>query len=502
MKIIIGIFLILPFFSYALTIGPELISDNTTATTFTLTGNWSIENSETGFFGADYAQCISDEGQKEAMWQINLTEAGRYNVSIYHPANQTYSKAALYQIYHKKGITDKKVDLRFNGGKWIPLGLFDFDKGDVKIAISTKGSESGSIIVADAVKLQRYSPQPTADIIFNSFPKGIFLNKSFDVSIQVDSNLSDCGLRGVFAIEMRDTSDTKIIQTVFDDNRRKGFNDKSFSKTYSFTLTKKKPSVYFVAYLSPYGFNDHIINEFESTPIDGTFPYKWVGNGVTHDIYYQSSLILANNSENYCYCSGITYESFMDAWNKYLTNFGKNDIFGITVSQMKNFRSRWYGVVNRDCSTDALTYYNCGVRINNLEEVQPGDFVQLWREGGSGHSVIFLDFERDTTGIIQKICYWSTQTATNGCGYNKETWSNMTSETSFARAAKPFDTDDWEKRYSDKDTAITPTYLIDSQTIVEIILGRKECNEIEFMAMDINSDNKVDIADLILSIKN
>ena len=45
----------------------------------------------------------------------------------------------------------------------------------------------------------------------------------------------------------------------------------------------------------------------------------------------------------------------------------------------------------------------------------PGDFVQLWRHDGSGHSVIFLDWVRDGEALVG-LRYWSTQTTTNGIG--------------------------------------------------------------------------------------
>ena len=58
--------------------------------------------------------------------------------------------------------------------------------------------------------------------------------------------------------------------------------------------------------------------------------------------------------------------------------------------------------------------------MSDLEEVRPGDFLQFWRNSGSGHSSVFIDWERDATGTIEGVWYWSTQGSTDGIGYNLE----------------------------------------------------------------------------------
>ena len=59
-------------------------------------------------------------------------------------------------------------------------------------------------------------------------------------------------------------------------------------------------------------------------------------------------------------------------------------------------------------------------RVASFADVKPGDFVQLWRNDGTGHSVIFQDWERDGAGAIVGIDYWSTQSSTNGIAFNDE----------------------------------------------------------------------------------
>lgn len=48
---------------------------------------------------------------------------------------------------------------------------------------------------------------------------------------------------------------------------------------------------------------------------------------------------------------------------------------------------------------------------------QAGDITQIWRKNNSGHSVIFKGFlDKDGDGKNDHICYWSSQTRTNGYG--------------------------------------------------------------------------------------
>ena len=52
-------------------------------------------------------------------------------------------------------------------------------------------------------------------------------------------------------------------------------------------------------------------------------------------------------------------------------------------------------------------------------DARRGDFAQIWRNNGSGHSVVFLDWVRED-GAIVGLRYWSTQPATDGIGERVE----------------------------------------------------------------------------------
>lgn len=55
-----------------------------------------------------------------------------------------------------------------------------------------------------------------------------------------------------------------------------------------------------------------------------------------------------------------------------------------------------------------------------------GDLVQIWRSNGSGHSVVFKGFvDENNDGVPEMLCYWSSQTSTEGYGDRCETTDDM-----------------------------------------------------------------------------
>ena len=67
----------------------------------------------------------------------------------------------------------------------------------------------------------------------------------------------------------------------------------------------------------------------------------------------------------------------------------------------------------------AIERFGFGRRIRDLEEAEPGDFMDLNRADGSGHTVVFFGWLRGSGRIIG-LRYWSSQRSTKGIGYNAE----------------------------------------------------------------------------------
>ncbi len=171
-------------------------------------------------------------------------------------------------------------------------------------------------------------------------------------------------------------------------------------------------------------FNQVVVDLLEGYPTDGTHPYLWDGStvGVTQDIWYLDTLVAEGSPGGTCYCVGITWEVFMLAFEEVdASTSGDGTLNEVDVAELYEFRTDWYV---RDLygagAVDALEYYGIGEEVTDLQDVRQGDFVQFWRNSGSGHSVVFDDWEIDGDGDIIGVHYWSCQGSTDGLGYVSE----------------------------------------------------------------------------------
>ena len=173
-------------------------------------------------------------------------------------------------------------------------------------------------------------------------------------------------------------------------------------------------------------YNDVVLDRIATYPTDGSYGYYWPRGGgwagTTQDIWYLDTRVATGDPYQRSYCVGLTWEVFMRAFET-LQSRGEvpDTLAGLDVSELLDFRMDWYvrdlfgsGVV------EAVERAGIGARVANLDEVEPGDFVQFWRNSGSGHSVIFDAWELDDAGTIAGIRYWSTQGSTDGIGYRVE----------------------------------------------------------------------------------
>ncbi|MEC8424702.1 MAG: hypothetical protein VX000_13050, partial [Myxococcota bacterium] len=199
-------------------------------------------------------------------------------------------------------------------------------------------------------------------------------------------------------------------------------------------------------------FNDHVVSLMATYPTDGSYPYWWPsgGNwaGNPHDIWYQGALFAAGDANHRSFCVGLTFEVFMRAFDEVDREWGGDGILnGVSFDALHDFRTDWFvrelygtGVV------EAVENHGIGAAVTDWSDVRPGDFVQFWRHSGSGHNVVFLDWERDGTDAIIGFRYWSTQDSTAGIGENTEYFGSSGSRVDpnlfhVARIAEP---DHWQ----------------------------------------------------------
>ncbi len=99
---------------------------------------------------------ISDLNETSRVeWMPNFTESGNYAVYVSYKTLPNSAKDARYTVFYNGGKTEFTVNQSMDGGTWLYLGNFDFDKGrnnSGRVMLTNMSSEDGKTITADAVK--------------------------------------------------------------------------------------------------------------------------------------------------------------------------------------------------------------------------------------------------------------------------------------------------------------------------------------------------------------
>lgn len=153
-----------------------------------------------------------------------------------------------------------------------------------------------------------------------------------------------------------------------------------------------------------------VIDFIKTVPLGGG--YTWDASkptsGSPKAIIYKGEVILQKDTATYC--CGLTMHVYFELFGKHLD---------ISVDAMKLLQRRWYCAMgNRGGAQDALIAINQGTK-HTIEDAEPGMFLQLWRNSGSGHSVVYTG--KNETHLF----YWSTQPKTQGVGYRSEPLTAM-----------------------------------------------------------------------------
>lgn len=160
-------------------------------------------------------------------------------------------------------------------------------------------------------------------------------------------------------------------------------------------------------------YNDFVVKEANKF-IGGT--YVWKGSGCPIDIVHKGQTLLTKSAVG-THCSGFTFTVVFNTLNEHQL------LDAFNLNQLKEFQSHWYGNSEVGAETQcvyALNKFQLGKSVYQ-ENAQPGDFVQFWRNNKTGHSVVFLAWEKDSKGKITGLRYRSSQKLTNGVGDRTET---------------------------------------------------------------------------------
>lgn len=165
------------------------------------------------------------------------------------------------------------------------------------------------------------------------------------------------------------------------------------------------------------GFSVHVLDACAAFPKNTS--YLWQGDGVTRDLFYQGTRVATPYAPNVCHCVGATFQIYLTAFENWTQQGGGDGtLAGLGVADVKKLRQIWYVATAAEEGAQAgLVTYGLGQAVA-LDDAQPGDFVQLWRNNGSGHAVVFDGWQRDANQQITGIRYFGCNSA--GPGYQTE----------------------------------------------------------------------------------
>jgi hypothetical protein len=146
--------------------------------------------------------------------------------------------------------------------------------------------------------------------------------------------------------------------------------------------------------------------------------YEWKGTGAPEEIRFKGERVL--DKGKHTYCSGFTFAVAMKAAAE------RGLLTEKSVADVRKFQKRWYGATSESAETQcvlAVQVLGIGEPVAT-EKAEPGDFLQLWRTNGSGHSVVFLGWVKES-GELVGVKYRSSQTSTNGIGDRVEYFAGV-----------------------------------------------------------------------------
>jgi hypothetical protein len=170
------------------------------------------------------------------------------------------------------------------------------------------------------------------------------------------------------------------------------------------------------------GMNASVVLLLLDYPRDGSHEYWWPRkgegsyDGCTTNVLLGDNVMMQGEPGGRTYCCGLTLEAFYRVLGK-----DRRISDAVTSGTARDIKKLWYCRQKWSPGPeDAMLFLGVGKRIADPDKALPGDFVQIWRNDGSGHSVIFVRWARDFAGRRVGMHYWSTQEKTRGIGFNVE----------------------------------------------------------------------------------
>ena len=120
-------------------------------------------------------------------------------------------------------------------------------------------------------------------------------------------------------------------------------------------------------------------------------PYKWDitnnhNTGTVKNIIYQNFQILHEDKDHCTHCSGVTFNIFVETWNKY------NKYSYLSVTEMKQLKKYFFAQIdNHTGIAQGFAKFGIGRLTTDISEAEVGDFCQLYHnKRGIGHCMSII----------------------------------------------------------------------------------------------------------------
>jgi hypothetical protein len=190
----------------------------------------------------------------------------------------------------------------------------------------------------------------------------------------------------------------------------------------------------------PAGLSTEVAAVMDRYPIDGSYAYFWppddgVWWGTTRDVRYEGLLLSPADPDHRSHCVGLTWEVALEVLQAVA---GAGPINGMGLRDMLRLRGDWFvRELGDPGAAAAVEHAGVGVRVP-WDQLQRGDFLQLWWTETGGHSGIFDRYELEE-GRIVGLRYWSTHPFLGGIGY----WTDPVERLHAVYGARLLSPEDW-----------------------------------------------------------
>ena len=187
--------------------GCEITLDNADSEGVLITGSWESSNVVSGYFAANYLNDKNEEkGSKSVRFTPQITNTGRYQVQLRWTAHSNRASNTPVEIKHASGTDNITLNQRQNGGEWVAVGTYTFNRGESNY-IELSNDNTNGYVIADAVRLIGLDCSPPK-IRFSPPSSTITLSDVMTIGIQIDD------IANLYASQVEVVFDPTMVEVI------------------------------------------------------------------------------------------------------------------------------------------------------------------------------------------------------------------------------------------------------------------------------------------------